>query len=274
MKPAPFDHLTPATPAAVIDALAGETSKIIAGGQSLGPMLNLRLARPERIVGLTALPGLRDIRQEAGRLVIGAGVTHARIEDNDTPLPLPLMLRHVARGIAYRAVRNKGTIGGSLAHADPAADWITTLTALAATVHVTGPQGTAREVPMSDFMRGAYRTALGAQDILTAVSIDAQMGDALWGYDKICRKIGEFADAIGAFVVHPASGHAKLIAGATGARPLILTDLAASIARSAQHPGDPALLAALRAQLPGADRVKLHLLTTALSRAIAKVIPA
>ncbi|MEC7259696.1 MAG: FAD binding domain-containing protein [Pseudomonadota bacterium] len=273
MKPAPFTHDRPDTAAAVVSALAGDGAKIIAGGQSLGPMMNLRLARPAHLVGLAALPGMAEITETGGAIHIGAGVTHARIEDGDSPVALPPMLRHVARGIAYRAVRNKGTIGGSLAHADPAADWVTTLTALDATLHLRGGEAS-RQVPMRDFMLGAYRTALAPQEFIETVTLRASMREALWGYDKICRKVGEFADAMAALVLVPGEGYARRVVGATGGRPLVLPELAAQIARTARHPGPEALRAALAEHLPEADRVKLHLLTTALDRAIAKVIPA
>ncbi|WP_138469246.1 xanthine dehydrogenase family protein subunit M [Poseidonocella sp. HB161398] len=273
MKPAAFDHLSPESPAAAA-AMLSEGTRILAGGQSLGPMLNLRLARPERLAGLSALAQLRDIREERGRIILGAGVTHARIEDGDSPVALPPMLRHVARGIAYRAVRNRGTVGGSLAHADPAADWVTALTAMGAEVVLLSGSGAERRVALPGFVRGAYRTALGPQEIISAVEIPAAMRDALWGYHKLCRKVGEFADAIGAIAVHPASGHLRLVAGATGGAPLVLSGLGDGIARSGAHPGPAALRSALAAALPGADRVKLQLLATALDRAIAKVIPA
>ncbi|WP_108261856.1 FAD binding domain-containing protein [Mangrovicoccus ximenensis] len=273
MKPAAFEHLRPDTAEALAGLLSPE-AKLIAGGQSLGPMLNLRLARPARLVGLSAIRALGEIREQDGMIVLGAAVTHARIEDGDSPVPLPPMLRHVARGIAYRAVRNRGTIGGSLAHADPAADWITALTALGARVVLRSAAGTERRVAMPGFVRGAYRTALSPDEIIAAVEIPAAMRDAIWGYDKICRKVGEFADAIGALALHPPTGHVRLVAGATGAAPLVLAEAGAELARSARHPAIPALRDALAAALPGTDPVKLRLLATSLSRAIAKVLPA
>lgn len=155
-------------------ALKAENAKVIAGGQSLGPMLNLRLARPAALVGVTGIGGMQDIRAEGDKIFIGAGVTHARVEDGDSPVDLPPMMRHVARAIAYRAVRNKGTIGGSLAHADPAADWITTMTALDADLVIAKGRKT-RRVGMVDFMHGAYRTALQPAEIIAGVEISKAM---------------------------------------------------------------------------------------------------
>jgi len=273
MKPAPFDHIRPEAAGAAAAALS-ENAKIMAGGQSLGPMLNLRLARPTTIVGLGGISGLREVHERNGMLVIGAGVTHAMIEDGTPSVELPPLLRHVARAIAYRAVRNRGTVGGSLAHADPAADWVTTMTAIGASVVALAADGKTRRIPMPQFMLGAYRTSLAPTEIIEAVEIPLAMRQAHWGYDKVCRKVGEFADAIGAFVVHPGSGYVRLVAGATGTKPAILSDLAAGIARTASRPDERNVKDALAAALPDLDRVKQHLLTTALCRAIEKVIPA
>ena len=113
-------------------------AKFIAGGQSLGPMLNLRLAQPELLVDLTRMGELKQVEETAETVSIGACVTHADIEDGRVPDVEGGVLGAVARGIAYRAVRNRGTIGGSLAHADPAADWISCLAALGASVVVRG----------------------------------------------------------------------------------------------------------------------------------------
>lgn len=273
MKPAPFRHIKADSARAAAKSLA-DGGKVISGGQSLGPMLNLRLARPSAVVGLNGIPGITGIREEKGTLIFGAAATHARIEDGDSPVPLPAMMRGVARGIAYRAVRGKGTIGGSLAHADPAADWLTTLTALDAAVVIENAKGKTRRVPVSGFMLGAYRTVLEPSELVTSIEIRAEMRDALWGYYKVCRKVGEFADAIGALVVHPETGFIRLVAGATDGRPLILTELAAELAGSATRPDRVRVSDALSAKLPDMVEVKRHLMTTALCRAIEKVIPA
>ena len=161
MKPAPFSYTRSD---AVAGALAGlkslEDGRVIAGGQSLGPMLNLRLAEPKHLVDISRLADLCGAELEDHQLAIGACVTHAEIEDGKIPDVTLGLMTFVARGIAYRAVRNRGTIGGSLAHADPAADWLTTTIAMDATVRLAGPAGT-REVKVADFVIGAMDTALG-----------------------------------------------------------------------------------------------------------------
>ena len=128
---------------------ADPDARLLAGGQSLGPMLNLRLARPTRLIDIKRTPGLRALEADPRRLRLGACWTHAEIEDGTIEDPTNGLLPHVARGIAYRAVRNRGTIGGSLAHADPAADWLTTLAALGAAIIVQGTGG-ARTCPATE----------------------------------------------------------------------------------------------------------------------------
>src|SRR5882757_246857 len=139
MKPAPFGYERPRDlPAAL--AVLGEAegaAKIIAGGQSLGPMLNLRLVEPDLIVDISGLAELKQAERRGDELVLGACVTHADIEDGR----IPDVTRGVAGNIAYRAVRNRGTVGGSLSHADPAADWVSALSALGATLTLRSREG-------------------------------------------------------------------------------------------------------------------------------------
>jgi len=275
MKPVAFDHQQPDTLSAALDLLTGDHAKVIAGGQSLGPMMNLRLARPKTLVGLPDPGTLRKVRRDGDRLLIGAAVTHARIEDGDTDgCAVPDMLRAVAANIAYRAVRNRGTVGGSLAHADPAADWVSAMTALDARLHLVGPGERRRSMAMTGFMQGAYRTALAPGEIIEAVELPADLDGALWGYEKVCRKVGEFADAIGAVVVVPQRRYIRVLIGACEGAPVLLDELAGEIARSARRPDPSRVRAAVAARMPNADRVKHHLLTTALCRAIDRVLPA
>ena len=142
MKAAAFEHARPASVADAIALLAGQAgARVLAGGQSLGPMLNLRLAQPRLLVQVNRLPELTGVAADADTVTIGACVTHAAIADGLVPDIGGGVLARVADGIAYRAVRNRGTIGGSLCHADPAADWVTVLRALDATVLLQGPDG-------------------------------------------------------------------------------------------------------------------------------------
>ena len=230
MKAAAFDYLRPGSVAEAVKALSGAAkegrfAKVLAGGQSLGPMLNLRLARPELLIDISKLAELCEGRDDGDSVRLGAAVTHAAIEDGRVPDPTGGALRAVARGIAYRAVRNRGTIGGSLAHADPAADWISTLAALDATVEVQGPRGS-RIVKVGGLMSGAFATGLDEAEIVTAVRIPKPSADARWGFYKINRKTGEYAHAIGVVLADPERGVCRAVVGAVEAPPIVIDDAA------------------------------------------------
>jgi aerobic carbon-monoxide dehydrogenase medium subunit len=222
MKPAAFDYVRPRDVAEAVRALAATPgAKVLAGGQTLGPMLNLRLAQPAVLVDITRIAELAAVQETADSVSLGAIVTHAAVEDGLVADPAGGFLARVARGIAYRAVRTRGTIGGSLAHADPAADWLAALTALGATVAIAGPGGR-RQVALSQFVLGAMESDLAADEILTGIIIGKSSPQARFGFHKICRKAGEFADAIGVVVLDPARGMARAAsAGGGGGRPLI-----------------------------------------------------
>src|SRR4051812_21371598 len=143
MKPAPFDYEAPRDVAGALRLLreGGANAKIIAGGQSLGPMLNMRLAQPSLLIDVRRIPELGTTSEVNGSLVFGSCITHAAIEDGKVPDATQGLMRDVAAHIAYRAVRNRGTIGGSVCHADSAADWVNTLTLLGAAAVIEGPDG-------------------------------------------------------------------------------------------------------------------------------------
>lgn len=231
MKPAPLDYVRPHSLGEALACLSDQraNAKIFAGGQSLGPMLNLRLARPEKLVDIRHVGELRTVCADAGSVVIGAALTHAEIEDGALEDFSRGLLPFVARGIAYRAVRNRGTLGGSLAHADPAADWVSVMAAIGATIVLLGATGE-RRVPAQEFLLGAFTPQLGATEILTAVEVPRLSPAARWGYYKICRKTGELAQAIGVTITDPQTGTFRVLAGATEGRPLLLDRSAATLA--------------------------------------------
>jgi len=225
MKPVAFDHVRVASVADACAALltkAGD-AKVVAGCQSLGPMLNLRLAQPHMLIDVTGIPELTRVSFENGALVIGACVTHADIEDGRVATDGAPMLPAIAGGIAYRAVRNRGTIGGSLCHADPAADWINALSALGADCVISN--GTSeRRVPVAQFMTSAFEVDLHPGELLTAVRVPRATSAARWGYYKVCRKPGEFALAIGAVLSDPDRGVFRAVIGATQGTPIVIDD--------------------------------------------------
>src|SRR3984885_10704313 len=210
----------------------GRSVKVVAGSQSLGPMLNMRLVQPDLLVDITGIDELRQVKEEADGVVIGARATHADIEDRRVPDVTGGALPSVAHGIAYRAVRNRGTIGGSLTHADPSADWISILAALGASVTLRGPNGV-RAIPVEDYMLGALEADLRPGELLVSVKAPRLGRSARWGYYKICRKTGEFAHAIGALLIDPERGVCRAVIGATESLPIVIADARPIIADGA-----------------------------------------
>jgi aerobic carbon-monoxide dehydrogenase medium subunit len=228
MKAAAFAYERPSDLEAALSLIAKTNgiTKIIAGGQSLGPMLNLRLVEPDLIVDITGLSELKQAERSGDELVIGACITHGDIEDGRVPDVTRGAMQRVAGAIAYRAVRNRGTIGGSLSHADPAADWVSALSALRATVMLRSVAGV-RDLAVEEFVTGALESALQPGEIVEAVRVPVMTPSARWGYVKACRKPGEFAHAIAAVMIDPESATARVVVGALNAAPIVLGDAAA-----------------------------------------------
>ena len=231
MKAAAFEYTRPGSLQEALRALRAHEgrAKLMAGGQSLGPMLNLRLARPPVVIDISGLAELRTVTRQDGGLRVGAAVTHAEIEDGVHELLRGTPLQQVAPGIAYRAIRNRGTLGGSLAHADPAADWVLTMVGLGATLEIAGGRGPHAAGAGLHAGRLHHRAARGRADRRRAC---ARGGPAArWGYYKFCRKTGEFAEASCAAWFDAASKTARIAVGALDGAPGLLPRLAASIAR-------------------------------------------
>ena len=258
MKPAAFEHARPANLADALALLIGEKgARVLAGGQSLGPMLNLRLAQPRLLVQVDRIPELTGVAVDANAVTIGACVTHAAIADGRVPDIGGNLLACVAESIAYRAVRNRGTIGGSLCHADPAADWLTVLSALDAIVLLQGPDGP-RSLRVSEFVQGAFRTALLPGELLLAIRVPRLQAGSRWAYEKATRKPGDFADAMTAVLL---SGDARrAVIGALGGRPLLLegADVSLDAATQALHAMDRL------------DQVQRHMHLAVLQRALGR----
>jgi CO/xanthine dehydrogenase FAD-binding subunit len=201
MKPASFRYARAASLAEAIALLAAGPgdAKILAGGQSLVPMLNMRLVRPAVLVDVNGVRELAGIaRTTEGGLRIGALTRHAELAASAAVLERAPLLAEAARHVGHAAIRNQGTLGGSLAHADPAAELPAALLALDARLRISGPRG-AREVAADAFFRGLLTTALEADEILTAVEVPAQPPG--WGFVELARRPGDFALAGVAAVV-------------------------------------------------------------------------
>jgi carbon-monoxide dehydrogenase medium subunit len=268
VKAAAFDYVRARDVGEALNALrsAGGEGKPIAGGQSLGPMLNLRLARPKLLVDISRIDSLKQISDEGDAWRIGAAVTHAQLEDK--PLAGCEPLARVARVVAYRAVRNRGTVGGSLAHADPAADWPLVFATLGATVRVTGASGT-REIQADAFMTGAFTTPLADDEIVESVRVPKLGAGARWGYYKFCRKTGEFPEAAAALLLDPGRRVARCFAGALERPPQSLEAVARALAQEGAASPD-IILTALARVAPGLGPAARKLRVTAVQRAIAQ----
>jgi carbon-monoxide dehydrogenase medium subunit len=225
MKPVAFDYERPTTlaDAAALLGQANGFAKVLAGGQSLGPMLNLRLAQPDLLVDITSIPELTAVTDTAETLEIGACVTHADIEDGRIPDHFTGLLRHVAGRIAYRAVRNRGTIGGSIAHADPAADWISALALIDAKA-VVWADGRDRPMSVADLVVSSFTTMLGSAELIRAIRVPKLSAGARWGFYKFNQKAGEFAHAIGGVLHDPARSSFRAVIGAIETAPIVIAE--------------------------------------------------
>jgi carbon-monoxide dehydrogenase medium subunit len=273
MKAARFDYVRPRDVAEALTTLdqSGGGAKLLAGGQSLGPMLNLRLARPSLIVDVSRLESLAQIEDIGRAWRIGAGVTHACIEDRRGQFPGGEMLCEVAAGIAYRAIRNRGTIGGSLAHADPAADWPLALAALGATINIRG-RSASRVVPAETFMQGAFTTVLRDDEIVESIEVPKISRAGRYGYYKFCRKTGEFAEASAAAVFDPETSAARVYLAALRPAPVALTALARRVAEGGQAAvSEQAVVQALTDVAGDLDSVERHMAAAAVTRALQQV---
>jgi carbon-monoxide dehydrogenase medium subunit len=276
MKPVNFEYARPADVAGALK-LAGNSGamKFIAGGQSLGPMLNLRLVQPELLVDITAIDDLKQADAGKESLFIGSCVTHADIEDGRIPDVTNGALPSVAAGIAYRAVRNRGTIGGSIVHADPAADWISALSGLGASAVIRGAAGT-RRLPVEQFIIGVFETQLGDGEILTGVEVPRHAPGSRWGYHKLCRKTGEFAHAMGIYHDDRDRDVYRAVIGATGGAPIVITDRARLF--RGKEPATDALDDSYVLQTMAAagliDPIEQRVRVVALRRAVAKAVAA
>ncbi len=275
MKSSSFDYLRAHEVPEALTALArgGSDAKLLAGGQSLGPMLNLRLARPKLLIDVSRIAALKTIEEKPHSWSIGAAVTHAKMEDAKSTFQGAMMLGEVAAGIAYRGIRNRGTIGGSLAHADPAADWPLALATLAAMIHLRNAAGKARLVPADDFATSAFTTRLAEDEMIESVSVPKISPAGRYGYFKFCRKTGEFAEASAAVVFDPQHCTARIFMGALSGAPRALQQLAEAIAQHGRSAiTSDAIATAVRNADPNLDSVDLHLHTTVVRRALERAM--
>ena len=196
MKSPEFDYIKVQTIEHALSLLAshGDESRVLAGGQSLLPALNMRLSEPSLLIDIAGIDALRGIQVKQDALRIGAMTTHTDIENSALVEQHAPLLKLAVGHIAHRAIRNSGTWGGSIANADPAAEWPCCLLALDGTVIVRGPQGE-RRIAAADFFTGLYTTALGDDEILIACDLPIARRDDWFGFQELARRHGDYAIA-------------------------------------------------------------------------------
>jgi carbon-monoxide dehydrogenase medium subunit len=197
VKPAPFAYKKARSLDEAV-ALLGEHSdkhldaRLLAGGQSLIATLNMRLSAPSLLIDINGISGLAGIALKDGRVEIGALTRHAQAEHSETIAKHAPLIARALPHIGHPAIRNRGTLGGSIAFADPAAELPACLLALDGEVDATGPKGK-RTIKASDFFKGLFETALGPQDVLTAIRVPAASKDTRVGFAELARRHGDYA---------------------------------------------------------------------------------
>jgi len=231
MIPAPFEYFAAGSAGHAIELLAehGDEAKLLAGGHSLLPMMKLRLAMPEVLIDIGSLDELAGVSADCDELVIGATTRHADLAASDLVRAEAPLLAHAAAQVGDPQIRHRGTIGGSLSHADPAADLPMALVALGGSVQLQGPGG-ARLVDADDFFVGYFETALQPDELLTAVRVPRRPGVA-WGYQKFVRRSNDWA------IVGVAATGGRIALANMGPKPLRATAAEQALAAGATPRG-------------------------------------
>jgi carbon-monoxide dehydrogenase medium subunit len=282
MKAPPFDYLKPSTLTEVFSLLQqhGDTARILAGGQTLLATLNMRLSEPGVLIDLRDVPGLHGISLQAHCVRIGAMTTHSEIEDSPLLASHAPLLSAAAPHVAHRAIRNRGTLGGSLAFADPAAEWPACAVALNAVLVLASMRGQ-RRVHAADFFRELYSTALAPDEIITACEFPLTPPNMRFTFDELARRHGDYAIvglAAAARLDDGVLSAIRLVFLGTGNIPIRARAAEAALEGKRADPEN--LAASVRALtdelLPAADlyndaKTKLHLAGVLLRRSVARL---
>ena len=207
MIPGPFSYHRPATVADAVKLLSslGDDARPLAGGHSLVPMMKLRLATPEHLIDLHGIAGLKGISRDGNTIVIGAMTTQHDLLASEVIAKSAPILHEAALLIADPQVRYRGTVGGNVANGDPGNDMPALMMTLGASYHLEGPNG-AREIAAADYYQGAYFTAIEPGELLISISIPAPSANHGYAYEKLKRKVGDYATAAAAVVLTMAGG--------------------------------------------------------------------
>jgi carbon-monoxide dehydrogenase medium subunit len=267
MIPVAFEYEKVTTVDEAIAALSNDDTKILAGGHSLIPAMKLRLTRPAKLVDIGGIKALKDIKEEDGEIVIGAAATHADIMYHTLiSHHLPFFTEGAAM-IGDMQVRNHGTIGGSLAHADPAADWPALVLAAEAAIEVQSSKGR-RRIPATEFFTGLFSTALEHNEIITAIRIPVPANGAKSTYQKFRQPASRFA-LVGCAMVRFADGKTNI--AFTGVAEIAFRDAGAEQAIAGKTIDDTSINAAINAALQNVTVLSDHYASEAYRKHLAKV---
>ena len=239
MFPAAFDYRAPTSLDEALSILAqhGDAAKVLAGGQSLIPLLKLRFSRPELLVDIAHIDGLGKVGRDDGHVTVGALVRHVDIETSKELAASAPLMREAAHWIADPLVRNRGTLVGSICHADPAGDWGSVILAMHADVIARSRSGE-RVIHAADFFKGPFETALKPDEVVTEVRIPVGKGPGGGAYLKLERKVGDFATVAVAIHLH-LDGGGKVETAGIGLTAVGPTNVKATEAERALHGKEP-----------------------------------
>src|SRR5262245_58554275 len=283
MKPAPFEYHRPASLTETFDLLDryGDDGRILAGGQSLVPTLNMRLVAPRAVIDINRLPELDAIRVTSEGLAIGALVRQEMLEHSAVVREHAPLIAAAIPHVGHPAIRTRGTVGGSLALADPAAELPACAVALGATIRVASRRGP-RKIAAADFFRGIYTTALEPGEIVTELAVPRRVAAWRWGFEELARRHGDFALAglaAGVRVERDAMAEARLVFFGVGTTPVRARGAEAGLA--GRRADADALAAAGRAldddldppgDIHGSPALRRHLARVLLSRVVSSLV--
>ena len=275
MKPAPFTRHAPKTldeALKILAQVAPQDGRVLAGGQSLVPIMAFRLAKPAHLVDINGVAGLDQIMTEGQVLSIGACVRHSAFHKPVVDNPLGNLLANVVRHIAHYPIRVRGTFCGSLAHADPASEWCLTAATLDATMVAKSVRGE-RQIGAKDFFAGIMSTALAEDELLAEVRLPLLARDAKFGFNEFNRRAGDFALAAALVTYRLANGkivEARVGVGGAEASPRRIADAEAAL--NGMAPGDKVFRAAAEAAALAIEPLEDHQTNAAYRRDLVRAV--